>query len=62
MPTPALYAETRGEGPRLVLAHGFTQSGRVWGGLVGDLAADHELVLVDLPGHGRSSDVRTDLV
>jgi 2-succinyl-6-hydroxy-2,4-cyclohexadiene-1-carboxylate synthase len=62
MPTPALHAETRGEGPRLVLAHGFTQSGRLWGGLDEDLARDHQVVTVDLPGHGGSSGVRADLV
>ena len=50
-----------GVGHRLVLAHGFTQTGLVWGGLAEDLAVDHELVLVDLPGHGGSSDVRADL-
>jgi 2-succinyl-6-hydroxy-2,4-cyclohexadiene-1-carboxylate synthase len=62
MPTPALHAETRGRGPRLVLAHGFTQSGRLWGGLADDLARDHQVVTVDLPGHGGSSTVRADLV
>jgi len=62
MPTPVLHAETRGAGPRLVLAHGFTQSGRVWGGLADDLATDHQVVLVDLPGHGRSADCRVGLV
>jgi 2-succinyl-6-hydroxy-2,4-cyclohexadiene-1-carboxylate synthase len=65
MPTAALHATTTGRhhgpGPRLVLAHGFTQTGLVWGGLAEDLAVDHELVLVDLPGHGGSSDVRADL-
>ena len=61
MPEPALHAVTRGEGPRLVLAHGFTQSGQVWGGLADDLAADLQLVLVDLPGHGGSSAVRSGL-
>jgi 2-succinyl-6-hydroxy-2,4-cyclohexadiene-1-carboxylate synthase len=58
----ALHAETRGQGPRLVLGHGFTQSGRVWGGLADDLSRDHEVVTVDLPGHGGSSSVRADLV
>ena len=62
MPTPVLHVETRGEGPSLVLAHGFTQSGRVWDGLADDLAADHRLVLVDLPGHGGSADCRADLM
>jgi len=65
MPTATLHASTMGHrhgaGHRLVLAHGFTQTGQVWGGLAGDLALDHELVLVDLPGHGGSSDVRADL-
>jgi 2-succinyl-6-hydroxy-2,4-cyclohexadiene-1-carboxylate synthase len=45
-----------------VLAHGFTQTGRVWGTLDHDLARDHEVVTVDMPGHGRSSDVRATLV
>jgi len=62
MPELALHAVTRGEGPPLVLAHGFTQSGRVWGGLADDLGADRQLVLVDLPGHGGSAAVRTGLV
>ena len=65
MSTTALHAITvghrHGGGGPLVLAHGFTQTGLVWGGLADDLAVDHELVLVDLPGHGGSSDVRVDL-
>lgn len=61
MPTPTLHATTSGLGRRLVLAHGFTQTGRVWGGLADDLAADHEVVAPDLPGHGGSSGVRADL-
>jgi len=46
-----------GSGNRLVLVHGFTQTGRCWGPVADDLATDHELVLVDAPGHGRSSGV-----
>lgn len=57
----ALVAEHRGGGPPLVLAHGFTQTGRVWGGLDDDLARDHHLITVDLPGHGGSSAVMADL-
>jgi 2-succinyl-6-hydroxy-2,4-cyclohexadiene-1-carboxylate synthase len=62
MPKSALHVETCGHGPRLVLAHGFTQSSRVWGGLVDYLSVHHHLALVDLPGHGGSSDIRADLV
>jgi len=45
-----------------VLLHGFTQTGRSWVPIAGDLARDHEVVLVDAPGHGGSSEVRADLV
>jgi 2-succinyl-6-hydroxy-2,4-cyclohexadiene-1-carboxylate synthase len=58
----ALHREILGSGPRLVLVHGFTQTGRSWLALATDLARDHEVVLVDAPGHGGSSSVRTDLV
>jgi 2-succinyl-6-hydroxy-2,4-cyclohexadiene-1-carboxylate synthase len=51
-----LYAEVDGRGPRLVLVHGFAQNRRCWGPIATDLAADHEVVRVDAPGHGRSSE------
>lgn len=44
-----------------MLAHGFTQTGRLWGAFGEALAATHRLVRVDLPGHGGSSAVRADL-
>ncbi len=51
----------RGSGPPLVVLHGFTQTGRLWGPF-GDLLAEaHTLVAVDLPGHGDSGSVRADL-
>jgi 2-succinyl-6-hydroxy-2,4-cyclohexadiene-1-carboxylate synthase len=60
-PHGALHARTIGKGPRLVMAHGFTQTGRVWGSMEDELALDHEVVLVDLPGHGGSASVFADL-
>jgi 2-succinyl-6-hydroxy-2,4-cyclohexadiene-1-carboxylate synthase len=57
-----LHAERRGSGPRLVLVHGFTQTRGCWGPELEALAADHEVVLVDAPGHGRSADVVADLL
>jgi 2-succinyl-6-hydroxy-2,4-cyclohexadiene-1-carboxylate synthase len=57
----ALHREIVGSGRRLVLVHGFTQTGRSWWRLAGDLARDHEVVLVDAPGHGASGAVRADL-
>lgn len=52
-----LHAERAGEGPRVVLVHGFTQTRRCWGPEADDLARDHEVVRVDAPGHGRSAEV-----
>lgn len=52
-----LHAERRGRGPTLVLVHGFTQTGRCWGSEVDALAVDHQVVLVDAPGHGRSAEI-----
>ena len=54
MSEQGLAADVWGRGERLVLAHGFTQNSRCWGPFGHDLAADHEVVAVDLPGHGRT--------
>jgi 2-succinyl-6-hydroxy-2,4-cyclohexadiene-1-carboxylate synthase len=56
-----LHAERDGSGPRLVLVHGFTQTRRCWGPIADDLVTDHEVVRVDAPGHGRSSEVLAGL-
>jgi 2-succinyl-6-hydroxy-2,4-cyclohexadiene-1-carboxylate synthase len=60
-PQSMLYADVDGRGPRLVLVHGFTQNRNCWGTVATDLAANHEVMRVDAPGHGKSSDVRADL-
>ncbi len=57
-----LHSVRRGDGPALVMAHGFTQTHRVWGGLDTRLCEDHTVVAVDLPGHGGAHDVAADLV
>lgn len=46
--------ETMGEGPPVVLLHGFTGSALGWGPFAAQLAEWHTLVAVDLPGHGCS--------
>lgn len=63
-PPPAvLHAERSGagHGVPLVLAHGFTQTGRLWGRFGELLAATRPLVRVDLPGHGGSAGIRAGL-
>jgi len=56
-----LHVDVRGAGPPLVVLHGFTQTGRLWGHFGDLLAEDHTLIAVDLPGHGGSGSVRADL-
>jgi 2-succinyl-6-hydroxy-2,4-cyclohexadiene-1-carboxylate synthase len=58
----ALHGEREGSGPRIVLLHGFGQTGRCWGPLAPALvAAGHEVVRLDAPGHGGSAGVAADL-
>ena len=56
-----LSTHTIGAGPRLVLAHGFTQNGHCWGRFAELLAKHFEVVLVDAPGHGESFHDDADL-
>src|SRR5690606_22141607 len=46
---------------RVVLLHGFGQTGRCWGPLAPELARDHEVVRLDAPGHGGSAGVVANL-
>jgi pimeloyl-ACP methyl ester carboxylesterase len=49
--------EVTGSGPPLVLVHGITDSHHAWDPLVPDLATDHQVIAVDLRGHGASARV-----
>lgn len=46
--------ERLGQGPDLVLCHGWAMHSGIWGGAIEQLAAHFSLHLVDLPGHGRN--------
>ena len=56
-----LHGERDGSGARIVLLHGFGQTCRCWGPLAPALAADHEVLRLDAPGHGGSAGVAADL-
>jgi 2-succinyl-6-hydroxy-2,4-cyclohexadiene-1-carboxylate synthase len=45
----------------VVVLHGFTQTGRLWGHFGDLLSEQHTLVAIDLPGHAGSDVVRADL-
>lgn len=54
MSDASLHVEIAGEGPPLVLLHGWAMHGGVFAALVERLRTRHTLHVVDLPGHGRS--------
>ncbi len=56
-----LAAVSAGEGPTVVLVHGFTQTSASMQGLASALGASRRVVAVDLPGHGGSSGCSADL-
>jgi pimeloyl-ACP methyl ester carboxylesterase len=49
-----LYAVERGEGPPVLLIHGFGTNTFTWRRIAPDLARDHKVIAVDLKGFGRS--------
>ena len=53
-PGAAIHYETHGEGPAVLLTHGFGLTARMWAGQIEALAPTHRLILWDLRGHGRS--------
>ncbi|WP_426514641.1 alpha/beta fold hydrolase [Dactylosporangium sp. McL0621] len=52
-----LYYETHGSGRPLVLLHGGLGSGEMFGPVIPALAERHQVIAVDLQGHGRTADV-----
>lgn len=50
-----LHIEYHGDGPPLLLLHGWGMHGGIWGRLVERLAQHRRVVSVDLPGHGGSA-------
>lgn len=56
-----LFVQTTGQGPDLVLLHGWAMHGGVFDGLVQALAPHYTVHCVDLPGHGYSAAARLAL-
>jgi pimeloyl-ACP methyl ester carboxylesterase len=49
-----IYYETHGEGPALLLTHGYSATSEMWAGQIAPLAKAFRLILWDMRGHGRS--------
>jgi pimeloyl-ACP methyl ester carboxylesterase len=52
-----LYYEIHGSGRPLVLLHGGLGSGEMFGAITSMFATDHQVILPDLQGHGRTADI-----
>lgn len=48
------YVQVEGDGPPVVLLHGFTSSGKTWEPLVEELKDTYTVISIDLPGHGKT--------
>jgi pimeloyl-ACP methyl ester carboxylesterase len=49
-----LYYEVHGNGPVLLLTHGFSATCDMWRVQIGELSRNHTLIIWDMRGHGRS--------
>ena len=52
-----LYYETHGAGRPLILLHGGLGSGEMFGPVLPALSERHQVIAVDLQGHGRTADI-----
>eukprot|EP01132_Coremiostelium_polycephalum_P006545 gene6545-8108_t len=50
-----IHVRVGGDGPAVVLLHGYGETGDMWAPMAGDLARDHKVIVPDLRGLGLSS-------
>jgi pimeloyl-ACP methyl ester carboxylesterase len=49
-----LYYEIHGEGPALLLSHGYSATSQMWQHQIAALSPSHKVIVWDMRGHGRS--------
>jgi pimeloyl-ACP methyl ester carboxylesterase len=49
-----IYYEVHGNGPPLILTHGYSSTSAMWKGQIEALSKQHQLILWDMRGHGQS--------
>ncbi len=52
-----IHYEVHGNGPCVVLIHGFLESVWMWKDLIPEFAKSHKVIAMDLPGHGMSENI-----
>ena len=56
-----LWHKTIGDGPSLVLLHGWAFNSDIFQSLIDKYKANYRITVIDLPGHGRSRDIDGDI-
>ena len=59
-PDGPVFCRVGGDGPPLVLLHGYPQTSAMWHAVAADLARDYRVICPDLRGYGRSFKPATD--
>lgn len=49
----------KGTGDAIVMLHGFMENSKIWNDYVNFLSETHQVITIDLPGHGKSNNIRT---
>lgn len=49
-----IHYEVHGDGPALILTHGYSSTAQMWDGQIAALSQSHKLILWDMRGHGQS--------
>jgi pimeloyl-ACP methyl ester carboxylesterase len=49
-----IYYEVHGEGPVILLSHGYSSTSGMWAGQIEPLSKTHKLIIWDMRGHGQS--------
>jgi pimeloyl-ACP methyl ester carboxylesterase len=57
----SLHYKEHGEGPVLILIHGFCESLEIWDNLIPDLSVHFRVIAIDLPGFGKSPILKSEL-
>lgn len=56
-----IYYEVHGEGPALLLTHGYSATSQMWSANVDALSKNYTVITWDMRGHGKSASPKNDL-
>ncbi len=60
LPEGHVFCRIKGEGPPLLLLHGYPQTSAIWHKVAPRLSQDYQVICADLRGYGRSAKPQTD--